>query len=147
MSVAKFVATVAYVGYTPLAPGTAGSAVAAAIYWALPGQNVTARNVAVVPLVLIGIWASARAERVYGPDAPQIVIDEFAGFFVAVLLLPKSWAVVILGFLIFRLFDIVKPFPIRLTERLRGGVGVMADDLLAGVYTNLILHLYLWAVR
>ena len=143
-TIAKFVATVAYVGYAPIAPGTAGSAVAAAVYWAIPGGGGMVGSLAVIPLLLIGVWASSRAEAVYGHDASKIVIDEFVGYFVAVLLLPKTWAVMIFGFLLFRFFDIAKPYPIRRAERLRGGVGVMADDVLAGVCTNVVLRLSCW---
>ncbi|UCE20125.1 MAG: phosphatidylglycerophosphatase A [Gemmatimonadota bacterium] len=142
--IAKIVATVAYVGYAPIAPGTAGSAVAAAIYWVLPEFHRGIRSAAALFLILVGTWASSRAEKIYGRDASRIVIDEFAGFFIAVLLLPKTPIVAILGFFIFRVFDIFKPFPIRLAEKLRGGLGVMADDVLAGIFTNILLRLYLW---
>lgn len=141
--IAKAVATVAYVGYAPIAPGTMGSAVAAAVYWILPELNTSISVATVLFLLLVGIWASSQAEEVYGRDASRIVIDEFAGFFIAVLFLPKTLVVAILGFFIFRFFDIVKPYPIRLAENIKGGIGVMADDVLAGVCTNIVLHLYL----
>lgn len=143
IKIAKGVATVAYAGYAPIAPGTVGSAVAAVVYWVLPEMAPTTGVLLSLFLLLLGIWASSIAEGVYGRDASRIVIDEFAGFFVAVLLVPKTLVIIILGFFIFRFFDIFKPFPIRLAEKLKGGLGVMADDLLAGIATNMLLRLYL----
>ena len=142
--VAKFLATVAFIGYAPIAPGTAGSAAAAVVYWFLPELNTEVSLIVVLFLIIIGVWVSSRAEIVYGRDASKIVIDEFTGFFVAVLLLPKTWLVLIFGFFLFRFFDIAKPYPIRRTERLRGGIGVMADDILAGVSTNVLLRVGMW---
>ena len=142
--IAKVVATVAYVGYAPIAPGTAGSAVAAACYWALPELNRIHSLVITLFLLLVGTWASSKAEGVYGRDASKIVIDEFTGFFIAVLLLPKTVVIILLGFFVFRFFDIFKPFPIRQAEKMKGGLGVMADDVLAGICTNILLRLYVW---
>ena len=139
--IARLVATVVYVGYAPLAPGTAGAAVAAMLYWILPESDAAMGLIALFILILSGVWASSRAEKIYGKDASKIVVDEFAGFFVAVLLLPKTLFVVVLGFFLFRFFDIVKPYPIRAAERLKGGLGVMADDILAGILTNVILRI------
>lgn len=140
-ALAKFVATVAYVGYAPIAPGTAGSAVAATLYWFLPETKAVGGTIIVVLLIVLGIWASSRAEDVYGRDASKIVIDEFAGYFLAVLLLPKTWLILLLGFFLFRFFDIFKPYPIHLGEKLKGGFGVMADDLMAGIATNILLQI------
>ena len=144
IKIAKAVASVFYAGYAPVAPGTVGSAAAAAVYWALPEWNPTIGVAVTLFLLLVGIWASSKAEGVYGHDASKIVIDEFTGFFIAVLFLPKTLVVVILGFFIFRFFDILKPYPLRHAERMEGGLGVMADDVLAGIYTNILLRLYLW---
>lgn len=145
--IAKVIATVAYAGYAPVAPGTVGSAVAAVVYWALPELHPITGVPVCLFLLVVGVWASSRAEHVYGRDASRIVIDEFTGFFIAVLLLPKTLAIIILGFFIFRFFDIFKPFPIRHAEKIKGGVGVMGDDVLAGICTNILLRLYLWIVH
>ena len=141
------VATVAYVGYAPIAPGTVGSAVAAVIYWALPEMTPISGVILSLVLLVVGIWASSRAEEIYGRDASKIVIDEFTGFFIAVLILPKTLTIIILGFFIFRFFDILKPFPLRLAEKLQGGLGVMADDLLAGIFTNVLLRIGIWILN
>jgi phosphatidylglycerophosphatase A len=145
--VAKIVATVAFVGYAPVAPGTAGSAAAALILWLIPPLAPVTGIAVLLALTAGGIWASSQAEHIYGHDASKIVIDEFAGYFLAVLLVPKTWLLLLCGFLAFRFFDIFKPWPIRCAERLKGGFGVMADDLLAGLATNILLRLGLWIVN
>lgn len=143
-SLAKIVATVGYVGYAPIAPGTAASGAAAILLWLIPGMEPVTSIAIVLVLITAGIWASSQAEYIYGPDASKIVIDEFAGYFLAVLLLPKTWLLLLLGFFIFRFFDIFKPYPLRRAEKLKGGFGVMADDLMAGIYTNIILRIGIW---
>ena len=90
IKVAKAVATVAYVGYAPIAPGTVGSAVAAAVYWVLPELNPSIGMATVLFLLLVGIWASSRAEEVYGRDASKIVIDEFAGVIKEAIEMPEA---------------------------------------------------------
>ena len=140
-SIAKSIATVAYIGYAPIAPGTAGSAAAAVLLWLLPSLAPGTGIGIVIVLIIVGIWAASRAEHIYGHDASKIVIDEFAGYFLAVLFLPKTWLILLLGFFIFRFFDIFKPYPIHLGEKLKGGWGIMADDLMAGVATNILLRI------
>ena len=130
-------------GHVPLAPGTAGSAVAVGLFW------LTLRTglgwlpaVVFVALVLAGFWSCPAATRRLGEKDPgPIVIDEFAGQFLALLALPPSWPVLAAGFALFRLFDIVKPPPARRFEALPGAAGIMADDLVAGLYANLLLQL------
>jgi len=146
-SLAKIVATVVYVGYAPIAPGTAASAAAAILLWLIPGMEPVTSITIVLVLIVVGIWASSQAEHIYGHDASKIVIDEFAGYFLAVLLLPKTWLLLLLGFFIFRFFDIFKPYPLRRAERLKGGFGVMADDLMAGIYTNILLRIGIWVLN
>jgi len=141
--VAKFVATGCLSGYCPLAPGTAGSALIAILYWLLPIARQEIWFSITFLLFFLGVFVSTQAERHWGRDASLIVVDEMVGFLAAVLFLPKIPLVIILGFFIFRFFDIVKPFPAHRSERLPGGWGVMTDDLIAGVYTNLVLRLIL----
>ncbi|MEK6815427.1 MAG: phosphatidylglycerophosphatase A [Nitrospirota bacterium] len=143
-----FLATGAYAGYVPIAPGTAGSLVGLAVY-AAAGRHLSAEGLLLVigVLFLIGSWAAHRAEAYFAEKDPgAIVIDEVAGMLVSLWALPigpAGWAA---GFFLFRAFDIVKPFPIRTLERrIPGGVGVMFDDILAGVYANLSLRLILAA--
>jgi phosphatidylglycerophosphatase A len=141
-------------GYAPIAPGTAGSALAAGLWLlAVPGLGIsTAGWLAVVALVTgLGIWAAGEAEKLWGThDDGRITIDEVAGQWLALLFVPVDPAdpvqalwVAVSGFLLFRLFDIWKPPPVRRFESLPGGVGVVADDLMAGLYANLCLQV-LW---
>jgi phosphatidylglycerophosphatase A len=101
----------------------------------------------VLIVTALGIWASGYAERVYGEKDPhRVVIDEIAGFFVAVFLLPWDWRWIGAAFFLFRLFDVWKPWPIRRLQALPGGWGIMVDDLLAGTYTGLLLHAVCWMI-
>lgn len=130
------VATLGPIGYSPFAPGTCGTALGALLVLALSPSRLSLAFAAVGGVIL-GTIASRHAEIHFrAKDPGQIVIDEFAAFLAVMSLLPPSFPSVILAFALFRFFDIVKPFPIRKIERMfEGGVGVMADDLLAGVYT------------
>jgi phosphatidylglycerophosphatase A len=138
--VALAVATLAGSGYAPIAPGTVGSAITLVLLWLWSPSPVTL-VAAVVVLTIVGIWAGGRAERLIGEKDPgSVVIDEVAGMMLSVLLLPRTPAIFVSAFLLFRLFDIVKPYPARQWQAWPGGVGIMADDLMAGVYANLLLH-------
>lgn len=128
-------------GYSPLAPGTAGTAVGLALF--VPLHRLAPRTQAIVTLVgfLVGIWASSRvARRVAKKDPGIVVFDEIVGIWATLLFLPFTPVTAVLGFLIFRLLDMIKPFPARQFEALPGGLGIMADDLMAGIYANLLLR-------
>ena len=144
---AIFIATCGYVGYVPVAPGTAGSIAGLVLYAAagtLGGAQVEIGLLAVV--LAVGVWSSAATERHFGETDPgAVVIDEVAGMLITLLGLQASWGGVLAGFLAFRFFDVVKPFPARRAERLPGGWGIMADDVVAGLYAHLVLRLLLWA--
>ena len=121
-------------GYAPVASGTVGSAVTLVALWLIP-FTPAGLLVTLVVVTAVGIWAGGRVERVLGRKDPGvIVIDEVAGMMLSVLFLPRTVPVLITAFLLFRLFDIWKPFPARESQALRGGLGVMVDDLIAGVY-------------
>jgi phosphatidylglycerophosphatase A len=140
---AVVLATVGPVGYLPVAPGTAGSLAALPL---LPGlamvrdRSTIVYAVAVLALVAAAIWAAGRAEDTLGgSDHSAIVVDEVAGMVAAGLLLPGTWAAAVLGFVLFRLFDVVKPYPAGLVDaRVEGGLGVVGDDLIAGLYAGLV---------
>jgi phosphatidylglycerophosphatase A len=133
------IASGAGAGYFPVAPGTAGSLVAAVGLWLIPFSRV-GFWAALAVVVVVGIWASRRVEAVLGRKDPGvIVIDEVAGMMVAVLFLPRTPGVLLCAFLLFRLFDIWKPFPARESQALRGGIGVVVDDLIAGVYALVLI--------
>src|SRR5690349_24825648 len=140
------VASVFGAGYSPVASGTVGSLVTALAIWVLPLPPlriaVTPLGIAValVVLTLLGIWAGGRVERVLGRKDPGvIVIDEVAGMLLSVMGLPRTIPVLITAFLLFRLFDIWKPFPARESQALTGGMGVMVDDLIAGFYALVLV--------
>lgn len=126
-------------GYSPVAPGTAGSAVALVLLWAIP-LSTLGLAIAVGVVTVVGTWAAGRVEAAGTKKDPGIiVIDEVAGMALSVLAVPRTPAVLLAGFVLFRLFDVVKPFPANRSQALPGGPGVMADDLIAGVYALLVL--------
>jgi len=122
-----------------MAPGTAGSLVALVAVWVIPFSSFSL-VLTLVFVTLAGVWASSRSERLLGRKDPgQVVIDEVAGMLLSVLTLPRAPLTLLAAFLLFRLLDIVKPFPARQSQHLPGGIGVMADDLVAGAYTLVLL--------
>jgi len=143
-TLARAIATTAFLGLRVPAPGTfAGSLPALIIYWLLfpaaimkgPGAWI---GVAIAVLITaIGIWAAGVAEEAYGHDAGPIVVDEVAGQWISLLFLPKTIVVAVAAFIFFRIFDIVKPFPAGRAQNLPGGWGIMVDDVAAAVYANL----------
>ena len=137
--VALLIATVGGVGRAPFAPGTVASAITAlALGLFTPSRPVLI--VLVLAVIVLGTWAAHDAERSLGAKDPgAIVIDEVAGMALSVLALPLTPAVLLAGFLLFRVFDIVKPYPANALQRLAGGVGVMLDDVVAGLYALLLL--------
>ena len=132
-------------GLAPLAPGTFGTLAGIPFFLLLNGLGPIFYIGALLAAFIAGVGLCARAaESVDAHDHPAIVWDEMVGLWVALCLIPFSWGALILGFALFRFFDIVKPWPIRLIDRrLGGGLGIMLDDLLAGVYVNVILWLLL----
>jgi phosphatidylglycerophosphatase A len=127
-------------GYIPLAPGTFGSAVGL-IIWALLPQTPAIQAAEIIGLFAIGVWSGNVAERHFGRGDPsQVVIDEVVGMLITLFLNPVGWGGAAIGFLLFRIADIVKPFPANRLERWPGGLGIMADDAMAAVYANLVLR-------
>lgn len=122
-----------------MAPGTVGSFVTAVAIWLLPFNRMR-MAITLVAVTLVGLWAGSRVERVLGRKDPGlIVIDEVAGMLLSMILLPRTLPVLVTAFLLFRLFDIWKPFPARESQALTGGMGVMVDDLIAGLYTLVLV--------
>ena len=139
---AVFVATVAYCGYFPIAPGTVGSAAGLLVYllvwWA---QSPIIEVGLIVAVFAAGTWAASEAERYFGGiDPGQVVIDEVLGMLITLAFMPVGLSTAIAGFVLFRVFDVIKPYPANRLERLHGGFGVMADDAMAAVYANLALR-------
>ena len=139
--IAIFIAQGAYSGRAPIAPGTAGTSVGVLLYLLIKDLGPIGYVAVCAAVIAIGTWAAGRVDLMLGTkDNSTIVIDEIAGFFIALFFIPFSWGNVVAGFLFFRAFDIVKPWPLRRFERISGGPGVMLDDLGAGVYTNIVLQ-------
>ncbi len=141
-----FFATVFGVGFISFAPGTFGTLVAMAVYIMLPSGLFTGANWFIYAgglllLSAVSVWLSSKAENILGHDAPSIVIDEVCGYFLAVMFLPKSLLLAGYAFLLFRAFDIAKPFPVNISQKLPKGWGVVADDLIAGLYANIIIQI------
>ncbi|MDO9027083.1 MAG: phosphatidylglycerophosphatase A [bacterium] len=134
-------ASAGFAGYCPIAPGTAGSLVGLVVWWFGADLNIWLQLSFIITLFFLGVWAATLAEKDWGHDAGRIVIDEVMGMWVTLWLLPKSWWLFAVGFLLFRAFDIIKPLGARQSQKLPGGWGVMVDDLLAGIYANLVLQI------
>jgi phosphatidylglycerophosphatase A len=145
---AVFVATVGYCGYAPFAPGTVGSAAGLLFYlvvWWSGSPWVECGMIAAVSAA--GVWAATTAERYFGGiDPGPVVIDEVLGMLVTLAFIPVGVSAAIAGFVLFRVFDVLKPFPAGRLEGLHGGLGVMADDAMAAIYANLSLRLVMWAL-
>jgi phosphatidylglycerophosphatase A len=139
---AIFLATGGYVGYAPIAPGTFGSALGLGLLWGMRTVGDVRLEILVLVLALVlGVWSGSVVERYTGRVDPGIVvIDEIAGMLITMWLIPVTALSVPAGFLVFRALDILKPWPARRLERLPGGFGIMADDVMAAVYGNLVMH-------
>ena len=143
---AVFIATVGYCGYFPIAPGTVGSAAGLVFYllvwWS---QSAVVEVAMIVVLFLAGVWAGTTAERYFGGiDPGPIVLDEVVGMLITLAFIPVGLSGAIAGFVLFRIFDVIKPYPAGRLEKLHGGFGVMADDAMAAIYANLALRGLLW---
>ena len=139
---AVFLATAGYSGYFPIAPGTVGSAVGLIVYlivWWTASSGVEVSLI--VGLFAAGVWAGTIAERYFGGiDPGPIVLDEVVGMLITLAFVPVNLYGALAGFFLFRLFDVIKPFPAGRLEKLHGGLGVMADDAMAAIYGNISLR-------
>jgi phosphatidylglycerophosphatase A len=144
---AVVVCTFGYIGYFPVAPGTAGSVAGLVLYGLLRWlQAPPAVEAAVIALLFgIGVWSGTYAERYFGSTDPGPgVIDEVVGMLITLFMLPATWGIVIAGFFVFRVLDVVKPFPARRFESFHGGMGMMADDVMSALYANVAMRILLW---
>ena len=136
----RLIATVFFAGHIPFAPGTFGSLAALFLYYLIKG-NPLAVTAALGLSLLAGFLSAGTAEKYFRKKDPRcIVIDEFTGMLIALLFLPPHPAYILAAFFLFRFFDVVKVWPIAGLERLKGSAGIMLDDIVAGLYTNLILQ-------
>lgn len=140
---ALLVATALGVGYAPVAPGTFGS-VAGLLLWAVMPHTAGVQAIVIVALFAAGSWSGTVAERHFGKTDPgQVVLDEVMGMLITLWLNPVGWVGAVGGFILFRVADVIKPFPANRLEALPGGIGVMADDAMAAIYANLALRVLL----
>ena len=136
----KTIATVGGLGFCPIAPGTVGSAVGLGIAWVLSGSPGP-QALGCLLAIGLGLWSAGPTARKMGSKDPRaVIIDEVAGMMVGVVLLPVKWASYGGAFLLFRFLDVVKPPPLRRIESLPGSLGIVGDDLVAGLVTNVIVR-------
>ena len=143
MRLGLFIATCGYLGYVPVAPGTFGSAAGLVVFAAVRWSGSPALELTVIILLFaVGVWSANAAERHFGGvDPAPVILDEVVGMLITLAFLPVNITGAIVGFLLFRLFDVVKPWPANRLEAVHGGLGVMADDAMAGVYGNVAMRL------
>ncbi|MFH1398178.1 MAG: phosphatidylglycerophosphatase A [Candidatus Omnitrophota bacterium] len=136
----EVITTFFYIGYIPVISGTFASLIAAGIYFILKA-NAPWLILVVLLVLILGFLFCGRAERALGRNDPScIVIDEVCGMLLSLVFLPYSWKIVLSAFILFRVLDIFKPFPISRFQKMRGSLGIMGDDILAGIFTNIILQ-------
>jgi len=136
-------------GYYPIAPGTAGSLVILIAYWICPEISTLELLLFICGLSVIGIYSATVTEKEMttrfgqdkGTDPGIIVIDEIIGMLIALLAIPKTLFFLITAFILFRIFDITKPFPVRKVEKLHAGWGIVLDDVVAGIYANIVIQI------
>ncbi len=134
-------------GFSPVAPGTVGTLGAIPLAWGLSRLGWPVYLGATALLLVVGVVAADRAGRHWGVvDASPIVIDEVVGYLLTVALIPFSWPTALVGFVMFRLFDILKPWPVSALDRIKSGLGVMLDDVGAGVLAWVALRVVLWGI-
>lgn len=144
-----FIATGAGSGRLPVAPGTWGSAVGVLLWLFLSRLTPLAYLGVIGVLFILGVFCAGAAEKILDQADPSIVvIDEIVGQLIALSLVPANPLAILAGFILFRLFDILKPFPVGwIDQHLHGGLGIMLDDVVAGLYALLALHLGIWLLK
>ena len=140
----KATSTVFFIGYLPLIPGTFGSIAGVGLFYLLKGVSPVTYFLFIFGIIVLGLFTCGRTEKLLNKKDPGcIVIDEVAGMLIALSSIPYDYKIIFLAFLIFRILDTLKPFPAGKLQHLRGSPGVLADDLIAGIYTNIVLLLIL----
>jgi phosphatidylglycerophosphatase A len=140
----KIIGSAVFTGYIPFASGTFGSLVALIIYF-IPGfEKLYIIIPAIIILFFYGVFVAFKFENIYGKDPAECTVDEIVGTWIALIALPKTILICLTSFFIWRILDIVKPFPARTSENLKGGWGIMIDDVISGVYALLVVHLIVY---
>lgn len=138
--IVKIISTFFYVGYLPFIPGTFASLSGVFLFYLIKGR-ICAHIIFIIVLMTLGFLLTGKAEEIFKrKDANCIVIDEVTGMLLSFLFIPCEIRLVIVAFVIFRLLDTLKPYPAGLLQSLKGGLGIMGDDIVAGIYTNIILQ-------
>ena len=151
-NLSKFIATFGGVGLFPIAPGTIGSIAGLGVLWAISFYSSDSYQILLQLLFLIifipiGVIASSAYEKYFGKiDPKEVVVDEVVGIIITLFALPFTWINIIAGFILFRFFDIVKPFPIGKLQNIKGGWGIMADDIAAGIVSVAILRVLIFLI-
>lgn len=147
----RFIASGFGTGYLPKAPGTWGALGGFLIILPFYLSNFGNHDILLLSLIILftalGVWSANMVESEWGHDPKKVVIDEMVGFWISVVLIKFSWFNFIVAFALFRLYDIFKPLGIRKAEKLKGGTGVMADDIVAGIYANVTLRLIIYFIQ
>ena len=139
--ITKLFASGMFSGYSPVASGTVGSIVGL-LFYCIPGfESPLVICIVIIMTFIIGIKLSGIMEKRYGHDPAEVTIDEIVGMWLSFFILPKKLIVILAAFIIFRFLDIIKPFPARRFDNMNGGLGIMMDDVVAGIYTNIIVRL------
>jgi len=139
----KLFASALFSGYSPIASGTVGSAVAL-LFYMIPGfESPLIIGIITLLTLVLGIKSSVLMEQRYGHDPSEVTIDEVVGMWISLFLLPKKILIALAAFFLFRFFDIIKPYPARKFDSMHGGIGIMMDDVIAGIYANGILQVAL----
>lgn len=143
----KLIGSAFYTGFIPFASGTFGS-LAALIIYLIPGfENPTIMIIAISIATVLGIRIGGKFEIIYGKDPAECTIDEVVGMWISLILLPKKIWIIAISFVIWRLLDIIKPFPARNLEKLPGGFGIMFDDIASGIYTLFLMHIIVYFIN
>ena len=148
LGIPRLISTCLGIGYVPKGGGTIAAVVCSIIWyfaWRSGNQPNWLPVLITIVVLFVGVYVSGKMEAIWGKDSYRIVIDEVAGMCLTLLFVPVRWPYLLVGLILFRFFDIAKPFYIRRMEKLDGGWGVMMDDVLAGIYANLLLQLVIFA--
>jgi len=142
--ITKTISTVFFIGYLPLVPGTFGSMAGVGLFYLLKGATSVTYFLFIFGIIALGLITSGRTEKLLNKKDPGcIVIDEVAGMLIALSFMPYDFKIIFLAFLIFRILDTLKPYPAAGLQNRHGAAGVMGDDLVAGIYTNIVLQVIL----
>jgi phosphatidylglycerophosphatase A len=140
----KTIASVFFIGYLPLVPGTFGSMAGVGLFYLIKDAGKPIYLLSVICVIILGLLTSGRLEKLLNKKDPScIVIDEVMGMLIALSFMPPDLKIIILGFVIFRILDTLKPYPAERLQHMHGAFGIMGDDLVAGIYTNIVLQVIL----